>query len=304
MLSSKITILLLVIPIGLVAQPQLTQEVEAMVAPIVEALNKFDQVKTVAIADFTDKEHKNIPVGRFLAEEFMTSFVQYSGKNFVMTNRAHLKVLMNELKLDQKGVLSPDNIPRLGQLKSIDVIISATIVPFSNNLRLNVQAVQLQTGAVMAGQRGIITLTPVLGTMLNTAKSSLSKDQKPSPPEIYNAAFQHQNISISLKSCNRIDNTVRCNLETMSSGRATHLSIYTQYSQAIANGQEITVSRATLGSDSGKGRVTSTLYPDEAEELTIEFPAPPSNGLLGLSLSFYSQEDGNFTAKFESIPIN
>jgi len=90
----------------------------------------------------------------------------------------------------------------------------------------------------------------------------------------------------------------------MSSGRATHLSIYTQYSQAIANGQEITVSRATLGSDSGKGRVTSTLYPDEAEELTIEFPAPPSNGLLGLSLSFYSQEDGNFTAKFESIPIN
>lgn len=92
----------------------------------------------VVIVDFMDKEYKNIFVGCFFVEEFMIFFVQYFGKNFVMINCVYLKVLMNELKLDQKGVFFFDNIFCFGQLKFIDVIISVIIVFFLNNLRFNV----------------------------------------------------------------------------------------------------------------------------------------------------------------------
>ena len=272
-----------------------------MVEPIVKELNRFGQVSTVAIADFTDTDYNEIPIGRFLADEFMTSFLQQPGKNFLMTNRSHMKALMQELKLDQKGVLSPQNIPRLGRLKSIDVIVSATIVPFANNLRLNIQAVHLQTGAVMAGQRGIVTLTPSMIEMRTEKQDGAFKQDAPMGQLI---SHQHQNITISLKSCRSTDNGVQCVLESKSRGRATHLSVFTQYSKAIVNGQEYPLVRASLGTDEGRDRVTSTLYADQAEELTLNFPSIDSGIRIDLSLSFFSQEDGRFTATFEDVPIN
>jgi hypothetical protein len=299
------TLLLFSLPALSIAQPQLTAEIDAMVAPIIEELNRFEQVNTVAIADFTDKEYQDIPIGRFLADEFMTSFVQQPGKNFLMTNRGHMKLLMEELKLDQKGVLSPDNIPRLGRLKSIDVIVSATIVPFINNLRLNVQAVHLQSGAVMAGHRGIVTLTPSMESWLGEQRDEVPGQSTTAGKYAdKQRTYLHQNITISLSSCRNADNRVRCDLEATSKGRTTHLSVYTQYSKAIASGQEFPLGRAGLGTDEGRGRVTSTLYADQPAALWLDFPSVDAARRMDLSLSFYSKQDGSFTARFDSVPVD
>jgi len=285
------------------AQPLLTKEINTTVEPLVKELNRFEGVKTVAIATFTYEQYVEIPkAGQFLAEEFMTSFVQYRGKNFQMINRGQLKSLMDELKLDRKGALAPDNIPRLGRLKSVDVIISATVAVFTNNLRLNVQAVRLETGAVITGCRGMITLTPSLRKMLK--QDDMEARKKGGSARGQAVSFQHQNITINLKECKRLNGNIRCTLQAESRDITTHLSFYPKRSTVVIDGQEVYISRASLGPDSGRGRVTSTLYADEPTDMTVDFPVSNHPSLTRLSLSFYSADDGSFSANFENITVN
>lgn len=148
-----------------------------MAQPLVEEINKYEEVKTVAIAEFTDLDYTTNALGKQLSAEFQTSLVTAKNRSFSIITRKQLEALIAEAKLDADGLLSPDNIPRLGRLKGIDLIIGATIsLTHQDTAYLNVEGVKLETGEILVGARGAVTLTPSLKRMLGL---SIEEEEKP-----------------------------------------------------------------------------------------------------------------------------
>jgi hypothetical protein len=285
------------------AQPDLSKEIDRMVAALIEQINAYPEIRTVGIDDFTTTDFQPNALGRYLADEFMTAFVMSREKKFLMLSRQKVKTLMNEAKLDAKGVLAPGNAPRLDQIKGVDVIIGATMMSFTNNIRLNVSGIHLETTGVLAATRDIVTFTPAMRKLYgaNTSEqtgpgATSSSSQSP----ITYSEFTHQNIKISLKGCSISGQKNKCTLSMVSEGADTELSLYAQKSYASINGSRVKPTHAELGNISGSTRVSNILYSDKSYDLSLEIPG--SGITSSLELTFYSNQHGLFKAKFDSIP--
>lgn len=285
------------------AQPDLSQEVDRMVAALIEQINNYPEVKTVGIDDFTTADFQPNSLGRYLADEFMTAFVMSRDKKFLILSRQKVKALMKEAKLDAKGVLAPDNAPKLDQIKGVDVMIGATMVSFTNNIRLNVSGIHLETTGVLAATRDIVTFTPSMRKMFgiaNTASNVQNESTSITHSSTAFSEFIHDNIKISLKGCSLGGNKNKCELSLSSEGADTEISLYAQKSYAEINGEKVRPQHVALGSITGSTRVSSILYADKSYDLLLEVSG--SSPITTLELTFYSNQHGLFKAVFDNIP--
>ena len=285
-------------------QPDLSQEIDRMVAALIEQINNYPEVKTVGIDDFTTTNFQPNSLGRYLADEFMTAFVMSRDKKFLMLSRQKVKALMEEAKLDAKGVLSPDNAPKLDQIKGVDVMIGATMASFTNNIRLNVSGIHLETTGVLAATRDIVTFTPSMRKMFGTDNKTGDKVQNEPTSTAHSSTvfseFIHDNIKISLKGCSLDENKNKCELILSSGGADTEISLYAQKSYAEINGEKVRPQHVVLGPITGSTRVSSILYADKSYDLLLEVSG--SSPITALELTFYSNQHGLFKAIFDNIP--
>jgi len=121
--------------------------------------------KTVAVVDFTDLQGNVTELGRFLAEEFSVALAG-SGKGFEVVDRTHLKSIITEHKLSATGLIDPQTARKLGEIAGVEALITGTITPFGDSIRLSVKVLDTETAKMISASSGNIARTKAIEELL------------------------------------------------------------------------------------------------------------------------------------------
>lgn len=121
--------------------------------------------KTIAVVDFTDLQGRVNELGRFLAEEISGNLTSQS-QGFDVLDRNHMKRILEEQKLSLSGLMDPRAIKKIGKLAGTDIIVTGTITPFGDSIRVSCKAIDTETGKVTGSARGDIAKTATISDLL------------------------------------------------------------------------------------------------------------------------------------------
>jgi TolB-like protein len=132
--------------------------------------------KNIAVVDFTDLKGNVTELGRFLAEEFSVALEQ-DASGFAVIDRTQLKAILQEHRLSAKGLIDPETARKVGMIAGADALVTGTITPFSDSVRLTVKVLDTQS-AVMVGATAVdIPRTKTIDDLL---AKSISPTEQPS----------------------------------------------------------------------------------------------------------------------------
>lgn len=121
--------------------------------------------KRITVADFTDLQGQVTELGRFVAEELGSNLVE-AGPPFGVVDRANLRTILAEHKLNMSGLVNPDTAKRLGQIAGVDGIVTGTITPLGDSVRISVKVIATETATVMAASRAEVARTKAIEELL------------------------------------------------------------------------------------------------------------------------------------------
>ena len=137
------------------------QSLSAFMAGKIAAAGK----KSIAVVDFTDLQGNVTELGRFLAEEFSVALAGAS-KGFEVVDRTHLKSIMAEHKLASTGIIDPQTARKLGKIAGVEALITGTITPFGDSIRLSVKVLDTETAKMISASTGNIAKTDAIEELL------------------------------------------------------------------------------------------------------------------------------------------
>jgi TolB-like protein len=105
--------------------------------------------KTVAVVDFTDLQGSVTELGRFVAEEMALGLVT-ARAGLAVVDRIHVRVLLREHKLDASGVTAPSSVRKIGQILGAEALVTGTITPFADSVRVVVKVLDTNTARILA----------------------------------------------------------------------------------------------------------------------------------------------------------
>lgn len=136
--------------------------------------------KTIAVVDFTDLQGNVTELGRFLAEELSITLSE-SEKGFEIVDRTHLKAILQENKLSTTGLMDPQVARKLGQIAGVDALITGTITPFGDSIRVSAKVLDTVTAKIISASAANIAKTKAIEELLARGVESpqLSSQQVP-----------------------------------------------------------------------------------------------------------------------------
>jgi TolB-like protein len=140
------------------------KEIRALSSALAESISTSGK-KSIAVVDFTDLQGNVTELGRFLAEEFSASLSE-SGRGFEVVDRTHLKSLLKEHQLAQTGLIDPRTARKLGEIAGVQGLITGTLTPFGDSIRLSVKVLDTATAKVIGSSRGDIAKTKAIEELL------------------------------------------------------------------------------------------------------------------------------------------
>lgn len=175
--------------------------------------------KTIAVVDFTDLQGNVTELGRFLAEEFSAALVD-TGKGFEVVDRIHLKSILKEHKLSATGLIDPTTARKLGKIAGVDAIVTGTITPFGERVRVSVKVLATDTAKIICASRGNIPKTKAIEELLakgiETGIEAAAPGTTPAKPkEKRYAAIQKveaNNFTFELQECKMSGTNITCKL--------------------------------------------------------------------------------------------
>lgn len=165
------------------------KEIKALSSTMAENISKVG-MKKIAVVDFVDLQENITELGRFIAEEFSVALAG-SRKGFRVVDRAHLKAILKEHKLAITGLIDPTTAKKLGQISGADALVTGTITPFGDSVRLAVKVLDTATGDVIDASSADIAKTKAIEDLLGRGIESTAQTgrevgkgytPKPSPP--------------------------------------------------------------------------------------------------------------------------
>lgn len=140
------------------------KEIKSLSSAMAEDIDKAGK-KTIAVVDFTDLQGNVTELGRFIAEEFSVALAG-AGKGFEVVDRTHLKSILAEHKLSATGIIDPQTARKLGQIAGVDALITGTITPFGDSVRLSVKVLATDTAKIIGASSGDIAKTKAIEELL------------------------------------------------------------------------------------------------------------------------------------------
>ncbi|MBM4305253.1 MAG: hypothetical protein FJ123_00815 [Deltaproteobacteria bacterium] len=141
------------------------KEVKGLCSNMAERIYKGGR-RTVAVVDFVDLQGNVTKLGRFLAEEFSVNLAD-AGKGFEVVDRTHLKTLLKEHKLSETGIIEPSTARRLGQIAGVDALVTGTITPFGDSVRLSVKILDTATAKMIGASSCDIPKTKAISELID-----------------------------------------------------------------------------------------------------------------------------------------
>jgi len=174
--------------------------------------------KTVAVVDFTDLEGNVTQLGRFLAEEISVDLTEAS-KGFEVIERTHLKIIVQEHKLSETGLIDPQTAKKVGQIAGADALVTGTITPLGDTVRLAVKVIDTQTAKMIAASSENIPKTPAVAALLNEqtggraviSSTSPGPSENSRPPSSAGAvSVQASGFVFTVQGCRRAGDALTC----------------------------------------------------------------------------------------------
>jgi TolB-like protein len=153
------------------SRPLLAQDMKPLSSTLARNISAAGR-KTVAVIDFTDLQGNVTELGRFLAEELSIALVN-DAKGFEVIDRTHLKVILQEHRLATTGLIDPQTARKLGQIAGVDTLVSATITPLGDSIRISAKVLDTDTAKMVAASATDIPKTKAIEDLLNKGVSTV-----------------------------------------------------------------------------------------------------------------------------------
>jgi TolB-like protein len=244
--------------------------------------------KSIAVVDFTDLQGEASELGRFLAEEISVALAS-GDRPLEVVDRTHLKVLVQENKLSATGLIDPATAKKLGQIAGVDAIVTGTLTPFGDTVRLTLKVLDTSTARIVAATTAEIPKTKAIEELVargvggaapaperdsspQTSKQASAPTGMPKPVEL-------EGIRFTLQRCMPIGGGVRCELlvENVTEA-ALSVNIY---------GKSYTTASYLIDSSGNQFGATDVAFGRERNTREEVFPGIP----LALRVTFGSVPD-------------
>ena len=204
------------------------REVQAAANAISEKLTTAGK-KSVAVVDFTDLQGQVTELGRFLSEEISVALAS-GDRPLEVVDRTHLKVLVQENKLSATGLIDPATAKKLGQIAGVDAIVTGTLTPFGDTVRITLKVLDASTARIVATTTAEIPKTKAIEEIatrgVGGVEATPEQGKKPQVPAGMPKPVEWEGFRFTLKRCAATGGSVRCDIaaENMT-GSALKLSV-------------------------------------------------------------------------------
>lgn len=240
------------------------QEVQRLSSSMAEKISKTGK-KTVAVVDFTNLQGQVTELGRFLAEEFSVA-IAGSEKGFEVVDRTHLKTLLKEHKLSTTDVMDPSTAKKLGQIAGVDALITGTITPFGDSVRLSVKILDTATAKVVSALSSDIAKTRAIEELMARGvdselpeSQSAAKSSPSNSPTNSKQVQEAEMFKFTLLGCKRTSGGVNCDLQVVNEDNDRELHLSSSYTPFYGgtrlfdqSGNEYQPEVLTLGNRQGR----------------------------------------------------
>ena len=214
------------------------KEIKTMASALSESILKTGR-KTIAVVDFNDLQGNVTELGRFFAEEFSVALAS-AGKDFEVVDRTNLKTILIEHRLSTTGIIDPQTARKLGQIAGVDALITGTITPFGDTVRVTVKILDTNTARVIGATSGDIAKTKAIDELLakgisgNTQipGSTNMSSQQIGKSSTLKSAFKVdvKDFSFQIQDCKMVGDKLLCNVLVTNNLEDREINIYTSYS--------------------------------------------------------------------------
>ncbi len=228
----------------------------------------------IAVVDFTDLKGNVTELGRFIAEEFSVALLE-SSQGFEVVDRTHLQSILKEHKLSETGVIDPQTARKLGQFAGVDALVTGTITPLGESVRLAVKVLDVETAKVISATSGNIPATDAIKTLMKTGVQTKSSGGTTTPPADSTQSVSVEGFTFSNPICKRTGTTVSCSVLIMSNGEDRRLTLYAHWSsketKIVDNlGNEYIAQKVQIGEKSNT-ELTNTFPADLPTKVVFRF---------------------------------
>lgn len=162
--SLSVVTVLAIMPVSHLSAQGYDQQLQAVCKSLSARL--ISQGKTTAaVVDFTDLTGHVTALGRFVAEELSGCLVSETTELQVI-ERLRLGAVLKEQKLGESPVIDPATAKKLGEIVGAQAIVTGTLTPFGESVRLSVRALDVATARVVAAAAADIPKTRAIEGLL------------------------------------------------------------------------------------------------------------------------------------------
>ena len=251
---------------------RLEEELQKLSLKIAKEIEKSSK-KTVAVVDFTDLQGNVTELGRFIAEELSANLVSVK-KGFRVIDRLHLKSIIAEHKLSASWFLEPKAVEKFGKISGVDAIVTGTVTPFGDNVRISIKVITTDTADVIAAATGNIAKTKAIEKLLTREIETIGTPLV--RPKVSNKTIRKVmlgDVELRLLNVKRTDNGVTFYMiATNNGGKKVKLGIdaYDSYLyDDLAN--KYKADRACVGRKCVRGYAKDYIIPNVSIKASIYF---------------------------------
>ena len=289
------------------------KEIKSLSAGISESIIKSGK-KTVAVVDFTDLQGNITELGRFIAEELSVDLT-IKAQGFSVIDRTHLRSILAEHRLSMSGLVDPKTVKKLGQIAGVDAILTGSVTPFGDSIRVSCKAIATDTARVIGATKGDIPRTKAIEELLARGietKVEATAPVRPAPTKAQQRV-EAKGFLFELQSCKLSGGNIQCSLLVTNKAEDRDLEVYTDYwavsrTQIFDNfGNKYVVDRAGVqiaNIRSSGTSVSAKLISGVPARMILNFSgvSPEATSVALLEISCESKE--RFIAKLRNIPLS
>ncbi|MCX6355238.1 MAG: 6-bladed beta-propeller [Candidatus Aureabacteria bacterium] len=110
---------------------------------------KLEKAVRIAIFDFKNNnpQAQSRGYGEAISEMFITAFAKRP--NFEVIERKQLRKVLDEIELDQSGVVENETAKKVGKVLGIDVALAGGIAAFAGSIQMDMRLLDVETGKVI-----------------------------------------------------------------------------------------------------------------------------------------------------------
>jgi TolB-like protein len=288
------------------------KEIEQLSSQMAEKISGKGK-KTVAVVDFTDLEGNVTQLDQFIAEEFSVALAGAS-KGFRVIDRTRLKSIIKENKLAATGLIDPATASKLGKIAGVDALVTGTLTPFGDNVRLTVKVLDSETADVIDSAKSNIAKTPAINELLGKEiaqekpmSERAATDTKKKDGQLIQEV---KGFTFNVKECKKSGEFLTCSVSATSNNKDKEIGIWANnYAGRTVLyddiGNEYTASKIVLGEQWDEQSLSRRLVAGVPTIASFEFKGiNQSANMVALFEITCRAEDERFAVQFRNVPIS